>query len=347
MKKTKAAILTEINRPLKLWELEIPPLGKGQVLVKIFYTGVCRSQVNEIKGLKGADPYLPHTLGHEGSGIVLECGEGVTKVKPGDHVVATWIKGKGLDAPQVIYRANEIKINSGAISTFMDHSVISENRLVPIPKDVPLKEAALFGCAIPTGAGIIFNDMKPAAKATIAIFGVGGIGASAMLAAHCECPHCLIAVDRESSKLELAKKLGATHVIHADGEDVLKSIAAITGGKGVDFAVEAVGHKQVMEMAFKSVRDKGGLCILAGNAPKGVAIECDPFDFIKGKRLVGSWGGGVDPDRDIPLFLQRFMASQHKVESLISQVLPLSQINEAFDLMQQQKAARILIETQA
>lgn len=341
----KAAVLFQIGSPLVLMDLEFPQLGKGQVLIKLAYTGICRSQINEIKGLKGADPYLPHTLGHEGSGIVMECGEGVTKVKPGDHVIATWIKGNGLDAAQIVYKAADgTKINSGPISTFMDHAVIGENRLIPISAEIPLREAALFGCAIPTGAGIVYNDLQVKPNSSLAIFGVGGIGASALLAAYSRKPSQLIAIDVEESKLILARLLGATHTIHAKSENVLDAIAKLTEGKGVDFAIEAVGQKNVMEIAFKSVKDKGGVCALAGNVSKGTNIECDPFDFIKGKKLIGSWGGGVQPDRDIPLFLERFMQTDQKLETFISHVSPLSRINEAISMMEEQKAARMLVD---
>src|ERR1700690_1240996 len=135
--KTNAAILYRINKPLVIEAIEIPRLSAGQVLVKIAYSGICRSQINEIKGLKGEDKFLPHTLGHEGSGIVEEIGAGVLKVKPGDHVVATWIQGSGMNVPSSQYKNNKnIAINSGAISTFMERSIISENRLVKIPPEM-------------------------------------------------------------------------------------------------------------------------------------------------------------------------------------------------------------------
>lgn len=340
--KTFAAVLTQLGAPLELFELEIPPLKRGQVLVHLAYSGICRTQINEIRGLKGPDPYLPHTLGHEGSGHVVDCGEGVTKVKPGDAVVATWLKGEGLDAPQTIYSSKRGNVNSGAISTFSEYAVIAENRLIPIPASFPMESAALFGCAIPTGAGIVYNDLKIPQGATVAVFGTGGIGASALLAARSKKPALLIAIDRDDAKLALARALGATHTIHAEREDPLEKILAWTEKKGVDFAIEAVGKKAVMELAFRSVRDKGGACILAGNAPKGELVACDPFDFIKGKRLLGSWGGGGNPDVDIPKFLRKF-GQKKMLEPLISETLPLSQINEAIEKMETQSKARLLL----
>jgi S-(hydroxymethyl)glutathione dehydrogenase/alcohol dehydrogenase len=298
--KTTAAVLIGINRPLQIEELTIPPLKKGQVLVKVAYSGICHSQLNEIYGLKGEDKFLPHTLGHEGSGVVSEIGQDVTKVKPGDHVVLTWIKGSGQDMPSTQYlRKDGSIVNSGAISTFMTQAVISENRLVPITNRMPLKEAALLGCAIPTGAGIVKNTAKLQLGQSVAIFGCGGIGLSAILAAKMVGASVIIAVDIREQKLTQAKEIGATHVIDASRHVVLEEIQTITGKQGVDFAIEAAGQKMTMEVAFKAVKDKGGLCILAGNLPTGQNISIDPFDLIKGKRIIGTWGGETDPDKDI------------------------------------------------
>jgi S-(hydroxymethyl)glutathione dehydrogenase/alcohol dehydrogenase len=277
----------------------------------------------------------------------MDCGPEVTKVKRNDHVVLTWIKGNGIDVPSTQYKRGSQSVNSGAISTFMHHAVISENRLVPIPKNVPLNEAALFGCAIPTGAGIVFNDLKIEPYSTVAVFGVGGIGASAIFATHLQHPRRLIAVDRDLAKLKFAQYLGATHAIHTESQNVVDTILEITEGKGVDYSIEAAGVKQAMETAFRIVKDRGGTCVIAGNAPKGCLIECDPFDLIKGKRLIGSWGGGIHPDQDIPSLIDRFYKSSTtpspEVHKFISDVKPLYKINEAIQLMNNQKAARILI----
>ena len=277
---TKAAILTQINQPLEIDELIIPDLKRGQVLVKIAYSGLCHSQLNEIRGLKGEDKFLPHTLGHEGSGIVIEVGPGVQKVQAGDHVVLTWIKGKGIDVPATQYHRHDGSVvNSGAISTFMEYSIISENRLVPIPKEMPLKEAALLGCAIPTGAGIVLNTARVQPGNSVAVFGIGGIGLSAILAAKMRGSAIIIAVDIREQKLIQAKEIGATHIINASCQDALDAIQTIMDGQGVDFAIEAAGNRKTMETAYKSVKDKGGLCILAGNLPKGEQISIDPFDL--------------------------------------------------------------------
>lgn len=341
--KTLAAVLFEQNQPLQVIELEIPPLKKGQVLVQMAYSGLCHTQLNEWKGTKGPDPYLPHTLGHEGSGIVLEVGEGVTKVKPNDPVVLSWIKGTGLDAPSTSYLCGGKKINSGAISTFMERTIVSENRLIPIPPEIPLREAALLGCAIPTGAGVVFNEMQVSENKSFAVFGVGGIGLSAILAAKQAGADPIIAIDLHREKLEKAKQLGATHIILASEESPIEKIFQITNGKGVDFSLESAGKAKTMEMAFEIVQAPGGLCVLAGNLAKGEKIQIDPFELIRGKKIVGTWGGGVKIDRDVPRFIEKFIQQKSSLTSLISHEVPLAGINDLMHLLLTGTIARGLI----
>lgn len=340
--KTLAAVLTRQNHPLEILELEIPPLKTGQVLVKMAYSGLCHSQLNEIKGLKGEDPYLPHTLGHEGSGTVEEIGEGVTKVKPGDPVVLSWIKGTGLEVPGCVYGASWGSVNSGAISTFMTYTVVSENRLIPLPLTMPLKEAALLGCALPTGAGVVKNEMQVQSHHSFAVFGVGGVGMSALLAAKLARANPLIAVDISPQKLEQASAMGATHTVAACEVDPLSEILKITQGKGVDFAFESAGKKHVMEQAFRALKAPG-LCVLAGNLPKGEQISLDPFELIRGKRIAGTWGGKSQIDQDIPYYISRFFQGELNLSSLITDLAPLSEINVLFKELEAGRVGRALI----
>lgn len=345
MRTTKAAILSQINQPLEIDELIIPELKIGQVLVTIAYSGVCHSQLNEIRGLKGEDKFVPHTLGHEGSGIVMEVGPDVQKVKIGDHVVLTWIKGSGLDVPATQYHRHDGSVvNSGAISTFMEYAVISENRLVPIPKEMPLKEAALLGCAIPTGSGIVLNTARVQPGNSVAVFGIGGIGLSALLAAKMMGSAIIIAIDIREQKLIQAKEIGATHIINASCQDALDAIQTITDGQGVDFAIEAAGQRETMETAFKSVKDKGGLCILAGNLPNGQQISIDPFDLIKGKRIMGTWGGETKPDADIPNYVDHFFSNRLDLSFFTSDIYRIDEINDSFKDLESGKVNRALIE---
>jgi len=266
---TKAAVLIKTGEPLRIIELKIPELKPGQVLVDVAFSGVCHSQLNEVQGKRGPDLFLPHTLGHEGSGVVTAVGEGVSKVKPGDRAVLTWLRGAGADVPSTVYSSEIGIVNSGAISTFMSQTVICENRLVPIPDSMPLREAALLGCAIPTGGGIVLNTLQVKAGDTVAVFGVGGIGMSAIAIAAMQGADVLIAIDVSEEKLERARRLGASHTVNALIRDPLEAVKEATDGKGVDFSVEAAGRREVMETAFRSVRDGGGLCVLAGNVPIG------------------------------------------------------------------------------
>ena len=342
--KTLAAVLEQLNEPLKIRELTIPDLKPGQVLVEVAYSGVCHSQLLEVRGKRGPDRFLPHTLGHEGSGTVLEVGAGVTKVKLNDRAVLSWIKGSGADVPSTVYQSSEGPINSGAISTFMRQTVTCENRVTPIPDAMPLREAALLGCAIPTGAGIILNTAKVRPGGSVAVFGVGGIGLSAVLAADLVHATTVIAVDVFDHKLEQARRVGATHLINARQQDPLATIQEITGGRGVDYAIEAAGRRETMETAFQAVRDNGGLCVLAGNLPHGERILLDPFDLIKGKRIIGTWGGESQPDRDIPLYIDLYLAGKLKLDMLITHEYRLEYINRAFDDLEQGRVGRALIE---
>ena len=341
--KMKAAILVEQNKPLVIEELEIPELLPGQVLVKIMASGICHSQLNEIKGIKGPDKYLPHTLGHEGAGIVEKIGKDVTKVKPGDIVVITWIKGSGNDVPGAQYKRNDGSIvNSGAVSTFSDYSVISENRIVPVSSKMPFKEASLLGCAIPTGAGIIKNMAKLQKDQSVVILGMGGIGSSALMYAASLGCKMIIAVDIVESKLSFAKQMGATYGLNAKGGDIVAEIKKLTNGKGVDVAVECSGSRDAMEMAFNSLHNKG-LAIIAGNLKHDAKISINPFDLIVGKRMVGSWGGDTNPDSDIPFYVEKYLSGELPLGKLITSEFRLENINEALTQLEKGQVVRALI----
>ena len=213
--KTTAAVLVEVGRPLELADLNIPAPKPGQVLVEVAFCGVCHTQILEARGHRGEDRFCPHCLGHEGSGTVRECGSGVSKVKPGDRVILSWIKGSGADVPGTVYGWNGRNVNAGGITTFATHSVISENRLTVIPDGMDMRLAALVGCAVPTGAGVVFNAAQPRPGQSLVVFGVGGIGSCAVAAANLAGCVPVIAVDVNSDKLALAKQLGASHTINA------------------------------------------------------------------------------------------------------------------------------------
>jgi len=341
--KTQAAVLSQLKAPLSLWELEIPPLKPGQVLVKMAYSGLCHSQLNEINGLKGEDKFLPHTLGHEGSGYIEELGPGVTKVKRGDQVVLSWLKGWGADVAGTQYNSKFGCVNSGAISTFLTYSVISENRVIPIPIDMPLREAAMLGCAIPTGAGVVKNEMGLQEGDSFAVFGVGGVGLSALLAAKYAKANPIIAIDVLEVKLQKAKVFGATHVINAREVDPFLAIQEMTQGKGADYVFESAGKREAMEKAFCCLKAPGGLCVLAGNLPKGEQIAIDPFELIRGKRIVGTWGGKSQIDQDVAHYSDLYLKGAFDLTGLITHEVPLTDINELIEELEAGRVGRGLI----
>lgn len=341
----KAAVLYQTGSPLVVEEgIDIPDLKPGQVLVRIAYSGVCRSQLMEVRGKRGDDRYLPHLLGHEGSGWVVETGAGVGKVKKGDPVILGWIKGDGADCPGTLYQKGAIQINAGSVTTLSEMAVVSENRCTPLPAGIPMDTAALLGCAVPTGAGIVLNTAKPEPGSTVALFGLGGIGLSALISLNLFQCRRIIAVDVSEEKLALARELGATDVIHALKEEPLKVIADLTDGRGVDISLEAGGLTQTIEMAFQAVRKGGGRCLFASHPPHGEKIALDPHDLISGKQIQGSWGGGWQPDRDTPRYADHFRSGRLPLEKLISHRYPLEGVNQALDDLEAGRTFRALVE---
>ena len=341
--KTTAAILVETGKPLVLGELEIPALKPGQVLVEIAVSGVCHTQVLECRGYRGEDKFLPHCLGHEGSGIVRALSTGVTKVKEGDRAILSWIKGLGADVPGTVFRWDGRNVNSGAITTFSRFSVISENRLTVLPAKVSMRDAAMLGCAVPTGLGAVFNAAQAKSGQTIAIFGIGGIGSCAVAAAAIAGCKMIIAIDLRRDKLELATQMGATHCVEAGATDPVAEILRLCPG-GVDFAIEATGRPPVMQQALQSVRNQGGAAVIVGNARFGERLDLDPRQLNMGKRLLGTWGGDNIPDRDFPRYCQLLEDGRLNLAPLMSKTYSLNGINEAIDDLEAGKVARPIID---
>lgn len=341
----KAAILENINTALKIKNIKFNTLKKGQVKVKLAYSGVCHSQLMEARGKRGEDKWLPHLLGHEGTGIVQEIGEDVTKVKIGDKVILGWIKSEGINAEPAKYISeNGTIINSGNVTTFSELSIVSENRLVKLPEGIPLDIGVLFGCAIPTGAGIVMNEIIPKEDSAIAIFGLGGIGLSALMATNLFKCNKIIAVDIEDKKLELAKDFGATHIINSNNQNIEETILNITNNQGVDYSIECSGLAKIIEIAFKCVKNNGGLCVFASHPQNGDKISLDPYDLICGKQIKGSWGGSSNPDSDIPKFAELYKKGILPLEKLLEKRYSLENINNALDDLENRKVIRPLIE---
>ena len=330
--KFKAAILVELKKPLVIEEIETPPLRFGQVLVKIHCSGICGAQINEIEGAKGPDKFLPHLLGHEATATVVECGEGVTTVKPGDRVVCHWRKGAGLQAPTATYSSKSFpKINSGWVTTFGDYSIVSENRVTRVPADFDEESGALLGCAVTTALGVVNNNAKLGIGESIAVFGTGGVGLNIIQFAAKVAAHPIIGIDLHDHKLELARKLGATHTLNARQGDLREEIRKIVGPQGVDVAIENTGVADVIETAYEVTAPQGRV-ILVGVPPKAArhpSFYTLPLHFKK--VLTGSEGGDCRPEIDIPKLVRLCQSGKLDFQGLVSKRYRLEQINEAID----------------
>ncbi len=327
----KAAVLTELRAPLVLAELVMPStLDVGQVLVKIRYSGICGSQLGEIAGNKGEDKFLPHLLGHEASGTVVDVGPGVKHVAAGDTVVLHWRKGPGIESPTPHYTWNGKKVNAGWVTTFSDYTIVSENRVTRMPTDSDLAVAALFGCAVTTGFGVVENNARVRIGESVVVFGAGGVGLNIVQAAALVSAYPIIAVDLYDNRLELARQLGATHVINSAHEDARKEIAEIVGAAGVDAFIDNTGQPAIIEMGYELTANQGRVT-LVGVPKKGNNINIYSLPLHFGKGLSGSHGGEAVPNVDIPRYHQLYRTGRIKLKELITDFYPLEKINEALD----------------
>ena len=341
--KTTAALLVQTGAPLVLAEIDIPALKPGQVLVEIAYSGACGTQVMEWRGDKGEDKWVPHCLGHEGTGTVLETGNAVTRVNAGDKVVLSWIKGSGIEAGGAVYGWGEKKVNAGGVTTFQRHAVVSENRLTPLPTELPMDLAVLLGCAAPTGMGAVYNVLKAQPGDAVAVFGTGGVGLHAVMAAALVGAMPVIAIDPNPTRRALAPLYGATHVIDPTATDVLAEIKKITP-QGLDIAVESSGVPAAMEMAVSATRQQGGRAVVIGNARQGAMLSLNPSVFNQGKSLMGTWGGDSVPDRDYGRYARLLGAGRFPVRNLLSKPYALEQADQALQDLATGKIGRPLID---
>lgn len=338
----KAAILTGQNQPLEVDEVNIPTLDAGQVLVKVEYSGICGKQLEEINGKRGDDAYIPHLLGHEGAGTVAEIGPGVRKVKPGDRVVLHWIKGSGIDSAPPRFRRNGSTISAGWVTTFSEYTVVSENRVTPFTGELGFDVAALLGCAVTTGLGIVFNNAALMPGESIAVFGVGGVGLNVIQGAALVNAYPIVAIDLFDHKLEQARRFGATHTFNSSSHDIQKALSELTSGKGVDAAVDVTGNSVVRQIAYDATSNTG-VTVFAGVPHHQETITVDSFPLHFGRRVVGSHGGETKPDTDIPRYIQLYELGKLKLDEQITHRFPLSQVNDAVAAVQKGDVGRCVI----
>jgi len=340
----RAAVLVELNAPLQVAEMDLPErLAYGQVLVQVHYSGICGAQINEIDGVKGPDKFLPHLLGHEGSATVLEVGEGVRTVKPGDRVVMHWRQSNGIQAPTPTYSWNGRKVNAGWVTTFNDYAIVSENRVTPIPADFDLKLAPLFGCAVTTAFGVVNNNAQVKVGQSVVVFGVGGVGLNTAQAAAMVSANPVIAVDIVDGKLEMARRFGATHAFNSRSTaDLDDKIRAIVGAGGADVVVDTTGNPRVIEQAY-GLTHADGKTILVGVPRKGenVSIYTLPLHFKKVLR--GSHGGDAEPHLEIPRYARLVQNGRLKLDGLITHEFTLDRINEAIQVVRGGEAGRVIV----
>ncbi len=366
--KCKAAIAWGPGQPLSIEEVEVMPPQAGEVRVRIVATGVCHTDAFT---LSGEDPegVFPCILGHEGGGIVESVGEGVTSVKVGDHVIPLYTpecgeckfcksgktnlcqkiratQGKGLmpDGTTRFSKDGQPIYHYMGTSTFSEYTVLPEISIAKVDPAAPLEEVCLLGCGVTTGIGAVMNTAKVKEGESVAIFGLGGIGLSAIIGARLAKAGRIIAIDINESKFELARKLGATDCINPNDFDkpIQEVIVEMTDG-GVDFSFECIGHVKVMRAALECCHKGWGESVIIGVAGAGQEISTRPFQLVTGRVWRGSAFGGVRGRSELPSYVQRYMQGEFKLDDFITHTMPLEQINEAFDLMHEGKSIRTVI----
>ena len=339
---SKVAILEELNKPLRIEDVEIPKLGIGQVLVAVSATGICGKQLGEISGLYGEDKYLPHLLGHEAGAVVIDVGAGVKKVKKGDHVVVHWRKSSGIESDFPKYkRKNGSYVGAGLVATFAQYAVVSENRVTKIPLDIPMDVAALMGCAVTTAFGLLNNEAKLKIGQSIMVVGVGGVGLSVIQGASLIAANPIIAVDLYDKKLKLAKNVGADKTINASRYDIKKQLN-FWDIKNLDVIVDFTGNVEVIEKCYNLLSPKGKL-ILAGQPRYNKTLKIDHFiSYYSGRQIIASLGGLTDPEEDILRYLELY-PKKVNYRKLITHHYKLSDINIALDMVRSGRTGRCII----
>ena len=366
--KSKAAIAWGPNQPLSIEEVDVMLPRKGEVLVHIVASGVCHTDAFT---LSGEDPegIFPAILGHEGGGIVEQVGEGVSSVAVGDHVIPLYTpecgeckfclsgktnlcqqiretQGKGLmpDGTTRFYKDGQPIYHYMGCSTFSEYTVLPEISLAKVNKEAPLEEVCLLGCGVTTGMGAVMNTAKVEEGDTVAIFGMGGIGLSAVIGATMAKASRIIVIDINESKFELARKLGATDCINPKNYDkpIQDVIVELTDG-GVDYSFECIGNVDVMRSALECCHKGWGESVIIGVAGAGQEISTRPFQLVTGRVWRGTAFGGVKGRTELPDYVERYLAGEFKLSDFITHTMGLEGINDAFDLMHKGESIRSVV----
>ena len=371
--KTRAAVLHELNKPapfadskpLRIEEIELDSPGAGEVLVKMTAAGLCHSDLSVITGVRPRP--VPMALGHEASGTVVKVGDGVSDLKPGDRVVLVFVpscghclpcmegrpalcepgaeaNGKGtlLSGERRLHLGSQYVNHHVGVSAFAEHAVVSRRSCVKIEQDIDPVEAALFGCAVLTGVGAVVNTAKVQPGQSAAVVGLGGVGMCARLGAVASGATDVVAIDLNDSKLEMAKKLGATHVINARDPDAIAKVKEATKG-GVDFAFEMAGVVPAMELSYR-VTKRGGTTVTASLPHPQHNWPLQQVSLVAEERTVkGSYIGSCVPARDVPRYIGLYLAGKLPINKLLGERLTLDDINRGFDKLDAGESMRDLV----
>jgi len=337
----KAAILFKTNSKLKvLDDVIFPRIKDRQILVKILFTSVCGSQLFEIYGKRGRDKFLPHMLGHEATGIAINVGKKVKRIKIGDKVFLSWIKNNyEKDCSRIFYKSKTYKkrkINSGNITTFSNYSVVSSNRVYKLPESINFISGCLLCCALPTGAGMVLNNDSKIDKKKILIVGLGGVGLSSLLTAIYKKYEEIYAVDNNSQKISyLKKKLKRHKIFYYNDIKELKHL-------NFDLIIESTGNAKVISASMKYLKNHGKL-IFASHPKFGEKIKIDPYDLILGKKIYGSWGGDINFKKHLHLLI-KIIKFFKKIENVFfKKFYKLEEINTAINDLKNGKIIRPII----
>ena len=371
--KSRAAVLSAMgaaypyadSRPLTIEEVDLAPPGPGEVLIRIAAAGLCHSDLSVINGDRPRP--MPMALGHEASAVVQQVGDGVADLQAGDHVVVVFMPSCGHCQPcaggrpalcepgaaangagtllsgarRISHVGNTVNHHLGC-SVFAEHAVVSRHSLVKIDRDIPLVEAALFGCAVLTGVGAVINTARIQAGATVAVIGLGGVGLAAVMGAQAAGARQVIAVDLSDDKLAHALTVGATHVVNSRAPDAAAQIKALSGG-GVEFAFEFAGAIKALELAY-AVTARGGTTVTAGLPPPTAMLPIPAVSLVAEERtLKGSYIGTCVPSRDIPRYIALYRQGRLPVDRLLSGRMKLEDINAGFDALHEGRAIRQVV----
>ena len=358
----KGVILYAVNQPVVVEEVELDAVRESEVRLKMVASGVCHSDYSVMDGTIPME--LPMVLGHEGAGIVEEVGSHVTTLKPGDHVVLTYIPQCGrcyfctIGEPNLcetsdltregtlpnghrpIHRGGVPLNQMTGIGTMSEYTVVHETSVVPIDSDIPLDKAALVGCGVMTGVGAVINTAKVQPGSSVAVFGSGGVGLNVVQGAAMVGANTIIAVDTNPLKLEFAQRFGATHTVHAGATDPVAHIKELTGGRGADYTFEVIGNPQVMRQAYESARRGGTVTIIGVARPDTEVVLSAPMIPRDEKKLLGLYYGSTRQRVDMPRLLDLYCTGQLKLDELITKTYPIDEAQQAFDDLEAGKNAR-------